>query len=129
MYGKTHTDDAIKKQKDKAAGRYTLEWFIDRYGKRAGKRQYNKRREGLSNRPVECFSHPCDMKGKVKGPMSAETKQKITDTKNKMKTQKKLLIYDIRSSKYTISQLCKKYGVGMTAIKYYKRKLRAENKL
>jgi len=128
MYGKTHTNDAIKKQKDKAKGRYTLEWFVDRYGKREGKKKYNSRREDLSNRPIECFSHPCDMKGKIRGSMSDETKRKITDTKNKMKTQKVFLIKDIQSYKYSSLQLCEKYGIGMTAIKYYKRKIR-ENEL
>lgn len=129
MYGKTHTDDAIKKQKDMAVGRYTLGWFIDRYGKREGKKKYNGRRLMLANRPKECFSHPCNMKGKSRGITSAETRQKISDVKLKLKTIRKELVNDIISNKYTRLQLCEKYDIGETAVKYCKRKLRTENKL
>jgi len=129
MYGKTHTEDAIKKQKRKAIGRYTLEWFVDRYGKRIGKREYNERRLMLSNRPKECLSHPSNMKGKRRGVTSAETRQKISDVKLKLKTIRKELVSDIISNKYTRLQLCEKYGIGETAVKYCKKNLRAENKL
>lgn len=124
MYGKLHTNEAIQKQKTKAIGRYTLDWFIDRYGKREGKKKYNERRLMLADRPKECFSHPCDMKGKRRGPMSIESRQKISEAKHRMKTQKSFLIKDIQSDKYTALQLCEKYNIGITAVKYYKRRLK-----
>ena len=49
MYGKTHSDSAKQKQKEKAKGRYSLEWFIDRYGE-LGKEKYEERRFWLKNR-------------------------------------------------------------------------------
>lgn len=129
MFGKTHSEDAIEKQKEMAIGRFTLEWFVDRYGKREGKKRYTERRLILSNRPKECFSHPNSSKGIPRSPMSEESKQKISITKERMKTQKKFILNDIRSKKYTSSQLCEKYNIGMTAVKYYKRKLKNEGKI
>lgn len=126
MFGKTHTDDAIKKQKEKAEGRYTLEWFIDRYGIREGKQKFNNRRIMLSTRKME-YSHPNVNKGKRLLPMSDESRRKISETKEKMKTQKKFLIADIRSEKYTMMQLCEKYNISMTAVKYYKHKIKTQN--
>lgn len=52
MYGKNHTESAIQKQKEKAKGRYSLEWFIDRNGKEEGERLYEKRRIWLKNRKL-----------------------------------------------------------------------------
>lgn len=126
MFGKEHTDAAIQKQKDKAIGRYTLEWFTNRYGIREGKKKYNERREMLANRPKEVFSHPNPMKGKSVGPMPDEVRKKSSETKMKMKTQKYFLIADIRTNKYSNQQLCDKYGIGITAVKYYKSKVRME---
>ena len=64
MYGKTHTEDTIKKQQDKAIGRFTLEWFVERYGKREGKKKYNNRRLMLANRKCNTVSRPNPNTGK-----------------------------------------------------------------
>lgn len=125
MYGKSHSEDAIEKQKEKAEGRYTLQWFIERRGVREGTNLYNTRRIMLSNRKIT-YSHPNINKGRQLSPMSEESKLKISETKEKMKTQKKFLIADIRSEKYTTIQLCEKYAIGPTAVKYYKSKIRNE---
>jgi group I intron endonuclease len=50
MFGKSHSAEAIQKQKDKAKGRFSLEWFIDRNGKEEGLRLWEERREFLRNR-------------------------------------------------------------------------------
>lgn len=126
MFGKTHTEDAIQKQKDRAKGRYTFEWFVDRYGKREGKKKFNERRAWLSNRPTECVSHPNPYKGKTRGEMSDSAKQKLTESKLRMKTQRPLLVSDIKSNKFTIDELSEKYGVVTSTIKYYKQKVRKE---
>jgi group I intron endonuclease len=57
MYGKKHTKKAIRKQKKSAGGRYTLDWFIERYGDRPGRAKFEDRRRMLMNRPKACFSH------------------------------------------------------------------------
>lgn len=126
MFGKEHSEEAIQKQKDKAKGRYTLDWFIERYGIREGKKKYNERRTMLSNRSCN-MSHPSPIKGLSIGPMSIETRKKSSETKLKMKSIKKDLFVDIKSEKYTVQQLCEKYDIGRTAIKYYKKKIKDES--
>jgi group I intron endonuclease len=53
MFGKTHSEEAKLKQKEKAKGRFSLEWYIDRNGKEAGQRMYDERRAFLSNRVMK----------------------------------------------------------------------------
>jgi hypothetical protein len=48
MYGKAHKDIAKKKMKEKASGRWTLEWFTSRYGEEKGTELYNKKRKQSS---------------------------------------------------------------------------------
>jgi group I intron endonuclease len=50
MYGKTHSEQAKRKMKFQAENRYTLEWFIERYGEEEGKWKYEKRCQRLSER-------------------------------------------------------------------------------
>jgi group I intron endonuclease len=50
MYGKTHSEEAKQKQKQKAKGRFSLDWYIDRNGSDEGIRLYEERRVWLKNR-------------------------------------------------------------------------------
>jgi hypothetical protein len=59
MHGKKHSKSAIQKQKEKAKGRFSLEWYIDRNGKEEGTRLYEERRFFLKNRNL-----PKDENGK-----------------------------------------------------------------
>jgi group I intron endonuclease len=52
MYGKTHSTETKQKQKEKAKGRYSLEWFVDRYGDE-GEAKYEERRMRLKNRNLK----------------------------------------------------------------------------
>jgi len=124
MFGRNHTPDAIKMQKDKAKGRFTLKWFIERYGQQEGQEKYNARRTMLKSRKIN-YSHASLTKGRNRMPMKEESKQKLTETKKQMKTLRSLLLQDISSDLYSMSQLSEKYGVGIHVIKYYKRKLKA----
>lgn len=125
MFGKEHTDEAIEKQKNKAKGRYTLDWFINRYGVREGKKQYNERREMLASRTCN-MSYPNPFKGQKRNPMSKDAKNKSSDTKRRMKEMRNDLIEDILSDKYTMKFIAEKYDIGMTAVKYYKSKIKRE---
>jgi group I intron endonuclease len=58
MYGKTHSKSAIQKQKEKAKGRFSLPWYIDRHGIDDGTRLYEERRQWLKSRNL-----PTDEKG------------------------------------------------------------------
>ena len=53
MFGKKHSEEAVQKQKEKARGRFTLPWFIQKYGNNEGKKKYEERRQFLSNRPIK----------------------------------------------------------------------------
>ena len=50
MYGKKHSKEAIQKQKEKAKGRFSLDWYIDRNGVEEGTKLYEERRTWLKNR-------------------------------------------------------------------------------
>jgi group I intron endonuclease len=50
MHGKTHSSETKQKQKERAKGRYSLEWFQKRNGMEEGKRLYEERRMWLKNR-------------------------------------------------------------------------------
>ena len=52
MHGKTHSTETKQKQKEKAKGRYSLEWFVDRYGN-DGETKYEERRMWLKNRNLK----------------------------------------------------------------------------
>ena len=59
MYGKTHSKKTRKKLQEKAKGRFSLDWYIDRNGKEEGTRLYEERRLWLKNRNL-----PKDENGK-----------------------------------------------------------------
>ena len=53
MHGKNHSSQTKKLQKEKAKGRYSLEWFIDRNGKEDGEKMYEERRVWLKSRSLK----------------------------------------------------------------------------
>jgi len=59
MHGKKHSKSAIQKQKEKAKGRFSLPWYIDRHGTDEGTRLYEERRQWLKTRNL-----PKDKNGK-----------------------------------------------------------------
>ena len=59
MHGKTHSKKTRKKLQEKAKGRFSLDWYIDRNGKEDGTRLYEERRLWLKNRNL-----PKDENGK-----------------------------------------------------------------
>ena len=50
MYGKKHDESSKLLQKEKAKGRFSLQWFKDRYGDDEGEMKYKERSEKLRNR-------------------------------------------------------------------------------
>lgn len=50
MTGKKHNQESIDKQKEKSIGRYSLPWFIERYGDEIGTKKYAERNKKLSDR-------------------------------------------------------------------------------
>ena len=86
MYGKTHSEQAHKKMRKKADGRYTLEWFIDRYGEKEGRQKYEERCEWLSEReydnPMENEKHRQKVSESLSGKSKTEEhKRKISESR------------------------------------------------
>ena len=58
MHGKVHADNSIEKMKEKAKGRFTLPWYIQKYGEELGTKKYNDRCQALKNRNYNKFKDP-----------------------------------------------------------------------
>jgi group I intron endonuclease len=125
MYGRKHTEESKELQKDKAKGRFSLDWFIDRNGVEEGTKKYEERRLMLKNRKIN-YSYPSSKCISQIGPISKENIQKIKDGKKRLKLTKQLLLDDIKSDQFTMKHLCEKYDTSLNTIKYYKRKLKNE---
>jgi group I intron endonuclease len=121
MHGKKHSDEAKEKQKDRAVGRYTLMWFVDKYGIESGTLKYKERNDKLANRNIN-YSYDNGLKGKKRGAMSDEMKRKISEQKRNFALRKKEFIDDLKSGSFTNNELSEKYGVSLTTIKLHKRK-------
>ena len=57
MYGRKQTDEAKLKQKEKAKGRFSLPWFIERHGMDEGTKLYNARSETRRQNMIKRY-HP-----------------------------------------------------------------------
>jgi len=53
MYGKNHSAETKELQKEKAKGRFSLDWYIDRNGSDEGTRLYEERRVWLKTRNLK----------------------------------------------------------------------------
>lgn len=122
MYGKHHSNKTIENMKKKSVGRFTLDWFIVKYGTELGIIKFKERNEMLKNRKMN-YVYDNGMKGKKRGPMSDEIKQRISKRKAKLKLIRDDLHKDILSNQYTMIQLSEKYGISMSTIKNQKKKV------
>lgn len=123
MFGKKHNTDSILIQKQKASGRFTLNWFIEKYGIEIGSSKYKERRNNLSTRKIN-YSYNNKKTGTKYGPMDDKEKIKISTSKNHIKQIKDQLYTDLLSNQYTIKELSIKYNLSGTTIKYHKRKIK-----
>jgi group I intron endonuclease len=53
MFGKNHSEEAKNKQKEKAKGRFSLDWYIEKYGSEQGKIMHKERSENLKKRVMQ----------------------------------------------------------------------------
>ena len=58
MHGKSHSTKTKQLQKEKAKGRYSLPWFIERYGEVEGTEKYQQRNLKLKNRDYSKMKDP-----------------------------------------------------------------------
>ena len=125
MYGKKHTKEAIQLQKDKSIGRYTLDWFIEKYGQEEGNKKFQDRNTILKNRKMNYFQDNKCL-GVKRGPMSNEVKKLISERKAHLKLIRNDLHKDILSDSFTLMQLQLKYGTSKPTILREKRKLNSQ---
>lgn len=53
MFGKTHSEETKSKQKEKAKGRFSLEWYTEKHGIEQGKIMHKERSEKLKSRVMK----------------------------------------------------------------------------
>lgn len=95
MYGKTHSSETLKKQKEKAKDRYTLNWFIERYGEDVGSVKYNYR----------CSLHSKRNSG-TGNPMFNKLHTKLSKQKMSDSSKKKVGKFDLENNLlYTYSSI------------------------
>lgn len=120
MFGKSHTNSAIQKQKERAKGRYTLEWFVERNGIELGTQKYNERRQQLASRDIN-YVYDNGLKGK-KVKVESTRGKSVSEGKSTLKARKQEFDIDIKNRELSILQLSEKYNVSTTTIKYHRRK-------
>ena len=63
MFGKKQTEEAKQKQREKAKGRFSLQWYVDRHGDVEGTRLYKERSEKLKQRNLQRSTNGTFTKG------------------------------------------------------------------
>jgi len=58
MHGKSHSEETKQLQKEKAKGRFSLPWFIERYGEVEGTVKHQERNQKLKNRDYSKMKDP-----------------------------------------------------------------------
>ena len=53
MHGKSHTNNTKTLMKEKAKGRFSLPWYVERFGEEEGTEKYKARCKALSNRNLK----------------------------------------------------------------------------
>lgn len=119
MFGKTHNENSVLKMKTKAEGRYSLEWFVERFGE-DGLRKFQERRQFLSSRKIN-YSHDNGLKGK-KIKVEKTRGSSVSKGRKTLKDKKEKWEKDIKSGLFTMNELAKKYGVSINTVKYHKKK-------
>lgn len=120
MFGKTHLEETKNEMKNKAKGRYSLEWFIERYGEE-GNKKFQERRQFLSNRKIN-YSYDNGLTGKkikvekTRGSSVSKGRKALVDKKEAWEK-------DIKNELFTMGELAKKYGVSINTVKYHRKKL------
>jgi len=89
MYGKSQTAETILLMKSKAIGRYTLSWFIDKYGKILGNEKYNIKAntQRINSRGSKNGMYQKSHTNETKSKMSESSKKRV----GKYDTEKNLL--------------------------------------
>lgn len=116
MFGKHHSMNTIRKQKQKSIGRYTLLWFIERYGEE-GNLKYEERRRMLMNRKINYATTPApsmSFKGKKH---KKNFRSHYNRTKTYFRNHWKDFVELIKPKKYSQRQLSTMLGISRPTLK------------
>lgn len=128
MTGKIHTQESINKQKEMAVGRFTMDWFIKKYGEDEGTRLYRERNNKLKNRKINYNNiKPNVNLGRKKEPLSQETKDKIKRTRANFAARLPELYEDFKLNIFTMKQLSEKYDVSDVTILSHRRRFESSS--
>ena len=120
MFGRTHSPDAIEKQKAKAQGRFSLQWFIEKHGEELGTQKYHERRQMLSNREIN-YKHDNGLTGK-KIVVESTRGSSVSRGRNALKDRKVEFSIDILNLELSSKQIADKYKISTAAVKYHRKK-------
>ena len=120
MFGRTHSPDAIEKQKAKAQGRFSLQWFIEKHGEELGTQKYHERRQMLSNREIN-YKHDNGLTGK-KIVVESTRGSSVSRGRNALKDRKEEFSIDILNLELSSKQIADKYKISTAAVKYHRKK-------
>ncbi len=121
MFGREHSHDSIKKQKQKAKGRFTLQWFIEKHGEAVGTQLYHERRAKLAARKMN-YAHDNGLKGK-KVKVEATRGKSVSQGRKALKGRMPEFLADISNPDLSNTQLSEKYNISTAAVKYHRKKL------
>jgi group I intron endonuclease len=120
MFGQNHTEEAIRKLKNKAKGRFSLEWFIERNGEEIGTQKYQERRQMLAARKIN-YKYDNGLKGKSRVVESTRGNS-VSRGRNALKGRKEEFLVDISNQEISSKQIADKYGISLAAVKYHRKK-------
>lgn len=123
MFGKNHTAESIEKQKEKAKGRFSLQWFIERHGEEIGMQKYQERRQMLSSRKIN-YNYDNGLKGK-KVKVESSRGRSVSNGRTKLKSRMIEFQADISNPVLTTKEISSKYGISIAAVKYHRKKLKS----
>jgi hypothetical protein len=105
MFGRKHSKNAIKLQKEKAVGRYTLEWFVERHGEIEGNKKFEERRQMLMNRDINYATTPIPSMSFKGHKHDDEFRRKTTQSKIYFRDHWNEFVELVKSGKYSQRQL------------------------
>ena len=120
MFGRTHSPDTIQKQKAKAQGRFSLQWFIEKHGEELGTQKYHDRRQMLSNREIN-YKHDNGLTGK-RIVVESTRGDSVSRGRNALKDRKVEFSVDILNLELSSKQIADKYKISTAAVKYHRKK-------
>lgn len=121
MFGREHKSESIELQKQKAKGRFSLPWFIERHGETEGTKLYHERRAKLASRKIN-YSHNNGLKGK-KVKVEKTRGASVSKGRKALKGRMPEFLTDISNPELSNIQISEKYNISTAAVKYHRKKL------